>query len=173
MSQSNWNNQVSLRLIVSSQLEQSGRILLSAVVSSHLLVQAAKAAALQSEFSLYQALLEQRTFFKHIFCNFRQRAITSLYTLNLQKPTVQSKYHLHLHLIVPSSSGTMDATAAANALALPPNTPFPPLPPTPSLPGDFLFDSYVGRECLKIFFLLSVIVLVLIVVGYMKWKGIR
>lgn len=68
----------------------------------------------------------------------------------------------------------MDTTAAANALALPPNTPSPPPPPpTPSLPGDFLFGSYVGRECLKIFFLLSVIVLALIVVGYMKWKGIR
>jgi hypothetical protein len=67
----------------------------------------------------------------------------------------------------------MDATAAAKALALPPNPPSPRPPlPTPSLPGDFLFGSYVGRNCLMILFRLTVIVLVLIVVGYLKWKGI-
>jgi hypothetical protein len=66
----------------------------------------------------------------------------------------------------------MDATTAANALALPPNPLSPLPPPTPSLPGDFLFGSYVGRDCLKILFWLSIIVLVLIVAGYLKWKKI-
>jgi hypothetical protein len=119
---------------------------------------------------MYQAFLEQRTFFKHIIYNFRREpsylSTPSIY----KKPTVQSTYHLHL--IVPNPSGTMDATAAANALALPPNTPSPPPPPTTSLPGDFLFGSWIGRDCLKILAWLTVIVVVLLVVGYLVKKGI-
>ncbi len=100
------------------------------------------------------------------------RTSTSIYALNLPKAYCTIKDHLHLHLIVPSSSGTMDTAAAASALVLAPDPPSLPTPPTPSLPGDFLFGSYVGRDCLKILFCLTVIVLVLIVVGYLKWKEI-
>jgi len=66
----------------------------------------------------------------------------------------------------------MGATAAANALALPPNTPSPLAPPAPSLPGDFLFGSWIGRDCLKILGWLTLIALVLLVVGYLVKEGI-